>query len=106
MRVKISISFWVFSFVKRCPHCHVSCVKNIIVPMIELFIYADLKKKTSRCQKYLEISSFMLNFSKPLTKIFSVLFQNVYHCPTQSWHGGNAHRKTKHPQLFYEKFMS
>lgn len=61
------------------------------------------EKKTSRCQKYLEISSFMLNFGKPLTKIFSVLFKNVYHCPTQSWHGGSAHRKTKHPQLFYEK---
>lgn len=51
------------------------------------------EKKTSRCQKYLEISSFMLNFGKPLTKIFSVLFKNVYHCPTQSWHGGSAHRK-------------
>lgn len=75
MRVKISHQFLGFFVCKTMPSlsCQL-CEKHYSTHDWTVHL-CWFEKKTSRCQKYLEISCFMLNFGKPLTKIFSVLFK-------------------------------
>lgn len=63
MRVKISHQFWVFVVCKTMPSlsCQL-CEKHYSTHDWTVYLCWFEKKKTSRCQKYLEISSFMLTF--------------------------------------------